>query len=444
MIITRFAPSPTGALHLGGARTALFNFLFARHHQDGKFLLRIEDTDKERSSPEAEITILKGLEWLGLRWDGEPVYQSQQNKRHQEIAAELLKNGSAYYCDCSAEKLASQREQALTEKRSLRYDRCCRDAGHGSGAVRIKMPLDGIITIDDQVQGEITTQNSQLDDFIIVRSNGQPTYMLCVVVDDFDMGITHIIRGNDHLTNAARQGAIYKAMGWNMPVFAHIPLIHDAKGSKLSKRRGAVDINKYKERGFLPEAMRNYLARLGWSHGNDEIFSDEKAIEWFSLGAIGKSPARFDEVKLDSVNKHYLGKLGGEALLRKFVEHYNVKKIEEYHRFMRVFELIAERSKTLTEFAENARFIIATEAGVLSEQDKILILDVIPQLKQIDWKHETIKIAITKFGDDNGGLKPIAQALRRAVIGQKNAPSIFEVIVALGKNETMKRLEKAL
>ena len=450
MTITRFAPSPTGALHLGSARTALFNYLFAKHEK-GKFLLRIEDTDKKRSTPEAVHSILDGLKWLGLDWDGEVVYQSQRAERHRQIVEELLAKGAAYYCDCSAEKLAAAREKAIKEKLPLQYDRTCRDRNLSSGAVRIKMPrtevpLDGTISIDDKITGKMTIKNAQLDDFIIQRTDGSPTYMLCVVVDDHDMEITHIIRGNDHATNAARQAAIYKAMEWEMPIFAHIPLIHGTDGAKLSKRRhvvhGAQDINEYQQEGYLPAAMRNYLARLGWAHGDDETFSTEEAIGWFSLEGIGKSPARFDQNKLDYLNKHYMKELTPEQRFEFFAKGTSLEKSDEYQRFTPILERIAERSKTLTEFTENARFLIAYENSSGLQPNKALILKLIQLLEESQW--DTIKGTIEDFAKQNGGLKETAQAMRIAIIGQKNAPSIFDVINALGKNETLKRLKRII
>lgn len=443
MIITRFAPSPTGALHLGGARTALFNFLFAKKHE-GKFLLRIEDTDKKRNQKESLDSILNGLQWLGLDWNDEPIYQSARAVRHQEVAAELLAKGAAYYCDCSPETIATEREKALAEKRPVRYSRTCRERNLTSGALRIKIPLDGAVTIDDRVLGETTTQNNQLDDFIILRSDGSPTYMLCVVVDDHDMAISHIMRGNDHATNAVRQAVIYSAMGWQMPVFAHLPLIHGSDGARLSKRHGSRDINEYQTDGYLPEAIRNYLSRLGWAHGDDEIFSTDEAVGWFSLEGIGKSPARFDPVKLDSLNNHYLKSLPDDSLVALFTKQLELEKNDKYQDFIPVLHRIAERSKTLTEFAKNAKFLVEYKDNSGVALDKSLISGIILQLEQAEWNKDNLEGIVRAFAEKNGGLKETAQAMRVAIVGQKNAPSIFEVIAALGKNETLDRLKRKL
>ncbi|MBX9726616.1 MAG: glutamate--tRNA ligase, partial [Rickettsiales bacterium] len=313
-VITRFAPSPTGGLHVGSARTALFNYLFARHH-GGTYKLRIEDTDKKRSTAEATKSLLDGLEWLGVMHDGEPIFQSTREARHREVAEELVKRGQAYYCYTTADELKAQREAAEAKGEQFKYDRKWRPDAAGNTpqppkeitpSVRIKAPLEGEVIVKDVVQGDVRFGADVLDDFIILRSDGTPTYMHAVVVDDHYMGITHIIRGDDHLNNAGRQSVIYTAMGWDIPVFAHIPLIHGADGAKLSKRHGATSTTEYAAMGYLPEAMRNYLARLGWGHGDDEIFSDAQAIEWFTLEHIGASPARLDFAKLNHVNAHYL------------------------------------------------------------------------------------------------------------------------------------------
>src|SRR5215467_7327286 len=310
-VVTRFAPSPTGFLHIGGARTALFNWLFARHH-GGRFMLRIEDTDRARSTPEAVTAIIDGLEWLGLSWDGEIVHQFARASRHAEVARQLLSAGQAYYCYCTPEELEAMRERARAEKRSVRYDGTWRDRNPSEAppgvppAIRLKAPQQGSTTIRDRVQGEVTVANTELDDLIILRADGTPTYNLSVVVDDHDMAITHVIRGDDHLNNAFRQTQIYRALDWPVPEFAHVPLIHGPDGTKMSKRHGAVGIDAYRDLGYLPEALRNYLLRLGWSHGDDEIISTEQAIAWFDLDAVGRAPARFDFAKLDNLNGYYI------------------------------------------------------------------------------------------------------------------------------------------
>lgn len=439
MTITRFAPSPTGALHLGGARTALFNFLFARANK-GKFLLRIEDTDQKRSTPEALTSILDGLRWLGLDWDDEPVFQSQRGERYGEIVQALLQQGAAYYCDCSPAAIEAARAQAMADKRPVRYDRTCRERNLTTGAVRIKMPTQGDITIQDKILGPATHAYDQMDDFIIQRSDFTATYMLSVVVDDHDMGISHIIRGNDHFTNAARQAAIYTAQGWQMPIFAHIPLIHGNDNAKLSKRHGAQDINEYRTQGYLPEAMRNYLCRLGWAHGNEELFSTDQAIAWFSLAGIGKSPARFDEVKLDKVNQHYLNQMSDEDLLENFCRHLNLEKNEEHQRFIPILRLFARGASRLTEWAESVKFLVEYENQSELQIDKEMIADLIPPLEASVWDKPTLEGAVRAFAEKKGGLKIVAQALRVAIVGRKNAPSIFDTMVGLGKTETLKRL----
>ena len=470
-IITRFAPSPTGALHLGSARTALFNFLFARRHQ-GRFVLRIEDTDKARSSDTHVASICEGLAWLGLNWDGELVYQSARAERHREIAEKLLKEGHAYRCFCTPEELDARREQARTQGRPLRYDRKCRDlplpfspsapSNDRPFVIRIKAPTSGEIIIPDEVQGEIRFAQEEMDDFILLRSDRSPTYMLCVVVDDHDMNISHIIRGVDHLTNAARQAMIYQALDWQRPVFAHIPLIHGADGAKLSKRHdaggagGANDITTYRERGYLAEAMRNYLIRLGWAHGDDEIFSDEQAIKWFSLEGVGRSPARFDQAKLDSLNAHYLRQIKPHDLLESILkklknEGLELKNSKDYQNFIPILSQLAERASTLTELAQNAKFLFIKEPFELSSQAQKLLTPqsltilkhLIPHLEKGDWEQKTLEQAIRAFADEQGcTLKDIAQPLRVALTGQTKSPGIFDVMKALGRNETFARIQR--
>ncbi len=464
-IITRFAPSPTGALHLGGARTALFNFLFARHHQKrfrGRFMLRIEDTDKARSSDANLASICDGLKWLGLDWDGEITYQSARAARHHEIAEILLAEGHAYRCFCSPEELDARRQQARAEGRPLRYDRKCRELRATTNdrpfTIRIKAPESGKMIVADAVQGAVSFDHEQMDDFILLRSDGSPTYMLCVVVDDHDMAISHIIRGVDHLTNAARQALLYAALDWQTPVFAHIPLIHGPDGAKLSKRHNTEDIATYRHRGYLPEAMRNYLARLGWAHGDDEIFSDKQAIEWFSLDGVGRSPARFDRVKLDHLNAHYLRLIKADELLEHIIKQLkndgvSLQNNADYQRFIPILSHIAQRAKTLTELAQNARFLFIKlpseptfEAQkLLTPQSLAMLKRLIPYLEGANWEKATLEQVVRAFANQQDcALKDIAQPLRVTLTGQTKSPGIFDVIEALGRSETLNRIKRIL
>ncbi len=361
-VVTRFAPSPTGFLHIGGARTALFNWLFARHH-GGKFLLRIEDTDKARSTKEAIDAILDGMHWLGLDWDGHEYYQSQFWARHAEVAHKLLDRGAAYRCYMTQEELAAQRERAAKERRPFRIDSPWRDVTEEQGdkpsVIRLKAPREGETVIEDQVQGRVAVQNAELDDFILLRSDGTPTYMLAVVVDDHDMGVTHVIRGDDHLNNAFRQLAIVRAMGWPEPTYAHVPLIHGPDGAKLSKRHGALGVDAYRdELGILPEALFNYLLRLGWGHGDDEIISREQAIEWFSLDHVGKSPSRFDLKKLENLNGHYIREADDQRLAELVAPRLDLSDEQKAVLVSAMPELKA-RAHDLNELAEGARFLFA-------------------------------------------------------------------------------------
>src|SRR5438270_9521054 len=394
-VVVRFAPSPTGFLHIGGARTALFNWLFARHH-GGKFLLRIEDTDRVRSTRETVAAIIDGLDWLGLGWDGEIVHQFKRAPRHAEIARSLLAAGHAYNCYCSPAELEAMRERARAERRSVRYDGTWRDRNPGEAppgvppAIRLKAPRDGSTTIRDRVQGDVTVANAELDDLIILRADGSPTYNLSVVVDDHDMAITHVIRGDEHLNNAFRQKQIYDALGWAVPEFAHVPLIHGPDGAKLSKRHGALGVDAYRELGYLPEALRNYLLRLGWSHGDDEIISTEQAIEWFDIDAVGRAPARFDFAKLDNLNGHYIRAAEDErlvALIAPKLEKLVGKPLTDVE-LRRVREAMPElklRPKTLVELAANARFLVAARpiplddkaAKLLTQDARLLLADLI-------------------------------------------------------------------
>jgi len=457
-IVTRFAPSPTGFLHIGGARTALYNWLLARRH-GGKFLLRIEDTDTKRSSPEAIAAILAGLKWLGLDWDGEAVSQVSRADRHREVAEQLLAKGNAYKCFATPDELTALREEARAEGKPFRGD-IWRDRQNEAPAntpysLRIKMPREGSETIADKVQGNVTVKNNELDDMIILRSDGTPTYMLAVVVDDHDMGITHIVRGDDHLNNAFRQLQIIKAMGWATPIYAHIPLIHGPDGKKLSKRHGALGVEAYAEMGFLPEAMRNYLLRLGWSHGDDEIISTNQAIEWFNLENIGKSPSQFDFDKVDNLNAHYLRALSGEELLPyvriELEKQLNRTLIDiEEARLLKALPSLAERAKRLPDLMEgtslfcNIRPLSLTDAAanLLVGENTTLMGLVAKELEALSaWNTADIKAAIMSLAEAKG-LKPgkVMQPVRAAVTGGKQSGDLAETLEILGQEETVARL----
>ncbi len=460
-VVTRFAPSPTGFLHIGGARTALFNWLYARHHQ-GQFLLRIEDTDRERSTDEAVQAIFEGLTWLGLDWDSEPVFQSHQLARHKEVADELLATGKAYRCYTTADELAEMRETARSQGQPMRYDGRWRDrdpseapAGVPS-VIRFKAPEEGDTVIDDQVQGSVTINAAQLDDMVLVRGDGTPTYMLAVVVDDHDMGITHVIRGVDHLTNAARQAQLYLALGWELPVFAHIPLIHGPDGAKLSKRHGALAAQAYRDQGFLPEAMRNYLARLGWAHGDDEIFTIDQAIEWFELAAVGKSPARFDLDKLRNLNGNYIQQAEDSRLVDLIAPALSGDAEPDREKLARVKILMPElkkRAKELLELTENASFLIRDRPIVPDDKAAKLLAGEAPGLlsrlgKHLeslqDWDPENLEKWVKLFAENEGlKLGAVAQPLRAALTGTATSPGIYDVLVVLGREESLGRIEDA-
>jgi glutamyl-tRNA synthetase len=465
-VVTRFAPSPTGFLHIGGGRTALFNWLYARSRH-GRMLLRVEDTDRERSTAAAVDAIFDGLRWLGLDWDGEAVHQFARAARHREIAEKLLAAGRAYYCYASPQELEEMREAARRDGRSMRlYDGRWRDRDRSEApagvrpVIRLKSPTEGETRINDQVQGEVVWQNKDLDDIVLLRSDGTPTYMLAVVVDDHDMGVTNIIRGDDHLTNAARQKQIYEALGWRVPAMAHIPLIHGPDGAKLSKRHGALGIDAYRAMGYLPAALRNYLVRLGWSHGDQEIFSTEEMIALFDLPQIGRSPARFDLAKLDSLNGYYLRHLGnaelvgeieralryvagGEALGRKMTPALRAKLVAAMPE-------LKERAKTLNELIDAASYIYAERplrldhkaASLLTPEAKTLMANLVAALAKLEpWTAETIESAIRGFAEQQGlKLGTIAQPLRAALTGRTTSPGIFDVLLVLGKAETLARL----
>jgi glutamyl-tRNA synthetase len=464
-VITRFAPSPTGFLHIGGGRTALFNWLYARG-RGGKMLLRIEDTDRERSTPAAIDAILDGLSWLGVDWDGEAVYQFSRAERHREVVEKLLATGCAYRCYASPEELAEMREAARREGRSRLYDgrwrdRDPREAPPGvAPAIRLKAPTSGETVIEDQVQGRVAWQNENLDDLILLRSDGTPTYMLAVVVDDHDMGITHIIRGDDHLTNGARQKQIYEALGWKVPVMAHIPLIHGPDGSKLSKRHGALGVDAYRAMGYLPVAMRNYLVRLGWSHGDQEIFTTNEMMAAFDLPQIGRSPARFDFAKLESINGHYMRETPDVDLLaeiERLLPHISQgKEIAEKltpdlkTKVLSAMPGLKERAKTLIELLDSAQFIVADRpiaiddkaAALLTPEARQLLRQLLGPLSAVDpWTVGNTEQAVRSFADVQGvKLGAVAQPLRAALTGRTTSPGIFDVLDVLGKQESLARL----
>jgi len=462
-VITRFAPSPTGFLHIGGARTALFNWLFVKHNS-GRMLLRIEDTDRERSTPEAVKAIIDGLSWLGLGWDGEVISQNARAQRHSEVAHALLRSGHAYYCYCTPQELEAMRAKAAAEGRPHRYEGTWRDRDPSSApgevkpVIRFKAPLEGETIIDDQVQGRVQFANKDLDDLIILRSDGSPTYNLSVVVDDHDMGITHIIRGVDHLTNAARQTQIYRALDWPVPKMAHIPLIHGPDGAKLSKRHGALGVDAYRAMGYLPEAMRNYLARLGWSHGDAEIFSTGQMIEWFGLESVGRSPSRFDYAKLENLNSHYIRSMADEDLLQALIDFLpfapsGSELLQKFNAPMRAKLIKAmpglkERAKTLLELKNAAHFIFEAiepddKAKALLDPEGIAVLKAIrPVLQGIThWNAASLEADVKGFAAaSNLKLGQIAQPLRAALTGTNTSPGIFDVMSVLEKDETLQRI----
>jgi len=452
-VVTRFAPSPTGYLHIGGARTALFNWLFARHH-GGKFLLRIEDTDKARSTKDAIDAILDGMRWLGLDWDGHEYYQSQFWARHAEIAHRMLDRGQAYRCYMTQEELAEQREAAQRERRPFRISSPWRDVNEAQGdkpfVVRLKAPQEGETVIDDQVQGQVTVQNSEIDDFILLRSDGTPTYMLAVVVDDHDMGVTHVIRGDDHLNNAFRQLVIIRAMGWPEPVYAHVPLIHGPDGAKLSKRHGALGVDAYRdELGMLPEAVVNYLLRLGWGHGDDEIISRDQATQWFGLDHVGKSPSRFDFKKLENLNGHYIREADDERLAKLVAPKLHLKG-EQRALLVRAMPELKARAHTLNQLAEGAHFLFASRplefeegaSGLLTDDSRAILAAAHKRLVALaKWDAESLEAAVRDVAEASGvKLGKLAQPLRAALTGRTTSPGIFDVLALLGRDESLARI----
>jgi len=462
--VCRFAPSPTGFLHIGGARTALFNWLFARHH-GGKFRLRIEDTDRQRSTPEAVEAILNGLRWLELDWDGEVVHQFARAARHAEVAHALLRQGKAYRCYCTPAELEDMRARARAEGRPPRYDGRWRDRDPADAppgiapAIRIKAPQDGETIIHDVVQGDVVIRNDQLDDMILLRGDGTPVYMLSVVVDDQDMGVTHVIRGDDHLNNAARQMMVIEAMGWPIPVYAHIPLIHGPDGAKLSKRHGALAVEAYRDMGYLPEAMRNYLLRLGWAHGDDEIISTAEAISWFDLDSVGRSAARFDFAKLGNLNGHYirsrtddsLATLVAAELARVSGQPPDPEGRQRLHAGMAGLK---QRAKTIVDLAQSAAFYCHQRPIPISDHGRKLLGDaarsvlaaLLARLEALDvWQAQTIEAEIRSAAEASGSkLGDLAQPLRAALTGSHVSPPIFEVMAVLGRAETLGRIADAL
>ena len=465
-VVTRFAPSPTGFLHIGGARTALFNWLYARG-RGGRMLLRIEDTDRERSTRGAIDAILDSLSWLGIDWDGDTIYQFARADRHREVAEALLASGRAYRCWASQAELDAMRERARAEGRARLYDGRWRDRDPAEApagvrpVIRLRAPLTGETVVEDEVQGRVAWQNENLDDLVLMRSDGTPTYMLAVVVDDHDMGVTHVIRGDDHLTNAARQTQIYQAMGWGVPVMAHIPLIHGPDGAKLSKRHGALGVDAYRAMGYLPAALRNYLVRLGWSHGDQEIFTTAEMVAAFDLGSVGRGPARFDFTRLESLNGHYIratldGELvdaverllphlaGGTDLAPKFTP-------ETKAKFVSAMPGLKERAKNLVELIAGAQFLWATRPIAVDDKAKALlgpdaraiIAELLPDLRGVEpWTapalEETVRMFIQKKEIKLGA---VAQPLRVALTGRPTSPGIFEVLQVLGREESLARLD---
>ncbi len=453
-VVTRFAPSPTGYLHIGGARTALFNWLYARHF-GGKFLLRIEDTDRARSTQGAIDAILDGMRWLGLEWDGPEVFQFAQMERHAEVARQLLATGHAYRCYATAEELEAMRAEQREQKLPLRYDGRWRernDAPDLPFVIRFKAPRGGDATISDRVQGEVTVANDELDDMVLLRSDGTPTYMLSVVVDDYDMGVTHVIRGDDHLNNAFRQLAMIRALGWPEPVYAHVPLIHGSDGAKLSKRHGALGVEAYRDTlGILPEALSNYLLRLGWGHGDDEIISRAQAIEWFDIDAVGRSPSRFDVKKLENINGHYLREADDVRLANLIVPHVPDANLELLIKAMPVLKV---RAKSVNELSDGARFLtdrrpLALDDGaaaLLTPEARSTLATARSTLNVVEeWNPTVLESAVRSVAEEAGvGLGKVAQPLRAALTGRSTSPGIFDVLVLLGRDESLGRLDDCI
>lgn len=456
-VITRFAPSPTGYLHIGGARTALFNYLFAKHH-GGKFLLRIEDTDKARSTEPAKEAILKSLEWLDIKHDGEIIYQSERAERHALVARQLVESGNAYYCFTPQEEIIAMRDAARNNGQHFIFHSKWRDADPSEypkdvkPVIRLKAPRDGETIIDDLLQGKVTVRNSHLDDMVLLRADGTPTYMLAVVVDDHDMQITHIIRGDDHLSNAPRQKLIYEALGWEVPKMVHIPLIHGPDGAKLSKRHGAVGADSYKEMGYLPCALNNYLLRLGWSHGDDEIISREEAISWFDIDGFGKSPSRLDFDKMKHMNAVYLRKMDNDSLANMVFENIDFKLSDESKKNIKLaIDSLKPRAELITDLCDMASmFIVDRDISInedalqlIKEADPKLVKQVIDGLESIEeFNKENVQATLNEIAIANdlklGGLM---KYVRPFIAGRTASPSVFEMIEILGKKNTIARLK---
>ncbi|WP_412506069.1 glutamate--tRNA ligase [Roseovarius sp. SYSU LYC5161] len=460
-VVTRIAPSPTGEMHIGTARTALFNWLFARG-RGGKFLLRIEDTDRARSTPEASAAILRGLDWLGLDHDEEPYSQHACAARHAEVAREMLARGAAYKCFATPDEIQAFRDEARAAGKSTLYRSPWRDADPASQpdapyVIRVKAPLAGETVIDDQVQGPVTIRNDQLDDMVLLRSDASPTYMLAVVVDDHDMGVTHVIRGDDHLNNAARQMTIYAAMGWPLPVYAHIPLIFGPDGKKLSKRHGATGVAEYRDMGYPASGMRNYLARLGWAHGDDEFFTDDQAMAWFDLDGINKAPARFDFKKLSNICGQHIAATTDAALLQDLEDFLAVTGADPLTAAQRdamsqAMPSLKERAKTYPELLEKAHFCLASRpiepddkaAGALDDVSRGILGELTPQLQTASWTRDALEALVADLAQAHETkLGKLAGPLRAALAGRTVSPSVFDMMLVLGREETIARLQDA-
>lgn len=457
-VVTRFAPSPTGMLHIGSARTALFNWLYARG-RNGAFLLRIEDTDRARSTPEATQAILDGLNWLGLDWDGDPTSQFEGADRHARVAHAMLDAGKAYKCFSTPEEIQAFRDAARAEGKSTLFRSPWRDADPSTHpdapyAIRVKAPLDGETVVEDQVQGRVVWKNNQLDDMICLRSDGTPTYMLAVVVDDHDMGVTHVIRGDDHLANTPRQMLVYSAMGWTPPVWAHIPLIHGPDGKKMSKRHGATGVSEYQLEGYPAAGMRNYLARLGWSHGDDEFFTDDQAKAWFDFNGIGKSPARFDTKKLENLCGQHIGAMTDDALVAEIAGFLDASgqpalSPAQSNDLARAMYCLKDRTKKISQLIDKAHFILSQRpmtpderaASALDSEALRQLQELTPHLQNVSWTREALEGSVGSFAEASGTkLGKLAQPLRAALAGRMVSPSVFDMMLILGRDETLARL----
>ncbi len=461
-VVTRFAPSPTGYLHIGGARTALFNWLYARG-EGGKFLLRIEDTDRARYTPEATQAILDGLSWLGLDWDGDAVSQFESADRHAAVAREMLANGTAYKCFSTQDEIAAFREDAKAAGTSTLFRSPWRDvaeADHPDApfVIRVKAPTEGVITINDAVQGAVTWKAETLDDMVLLRSDGTPVYMLAVVVDDHDMGVTHVIRGDDHLANAARQSMIYTAMGWALPTFAHIPLIHGPDGKKLSKRHGDLGVEAYRDMGYTPAGLRNYLTRLGWSHGDDEVFTDAQALEWFDLNGIGKAPARLDLKKMENICGHHIAMSDDDTLMgdiNAYLAHSDRVALSQTQKdtLRAALPVLKGNAKTLGALLDKAHFAIGQRPFTPDEKaskqldtvSRGMLKELTPQLQTVSWSREPLEGALNDFvASREIGFGKLAGPLRAALSGRAASPSVFDMMILIGREETLARLDDAL